>query len=111
LGKDISFVQALVQLKVMKTISIGGFYAQRWPEYQEEKMGLKPLNGQNIPGSTWPRMLKSYQKGTDIRPWIDHGEDVGGYGSIAWFESMFDLVVKLAKTILLFQLSGNINNF
>jgi hypothetical protein len=68
LGKDISFVQALVQLKVTKTISTGGFYAQRWPEYLEEKMGLKPLNDQNIPGSTWSRMLKSYQKGTDIRP-------------------------------------------
>ena len=69
LGKDISFVQALVQLKVTKTISIGGFYAQRWPEYLEEKMGLKPSNDQNIPGSTWSRMLKNYQKGTEgIRP-------------------------------------------
>jgi len=68
LGKDVSFVQALVQLKVTKTISIGGFYAQRWPEYLEEKMGLKPLNDQDIPGSTWSRMLKSYQKGPDIRP-------------------------------------------
>jgi hypothetical protein len=52
----------------MKTISIGGFYTQRWPEYLEEKMDLKPLNDQNIPGSTRPRMLKNYQKGTDIRP-------------------------------------------
>jgi hypothetical protein len=29
---------------------------------------LKPLNDPNIPGSTWSCMLKSYQKGTDIRP-------------------------------------------
>jgi hypothetical protein len=69
LGKDISFVQALLQLKVTKTIPIRGFYAQRWPEYLEEKMGLKPSSDQNIPGSTWSRMLKNYQKGTEgIRP-------------------------------------------
>jgi hypothetical protein len=38
-------------------------------EYLEEKMGLKPSNDQNIPGSTWSRMLKNYQKGTEgIRP-------------------------------------------
>jgi hypothetical protein len=69
LGMDISFVQALVQLKVAKTISIRGFYAQRWPEYIEEKMGLKPFDDENIPGTAWSRMLKSYQKGTEgIRP-------------------------------------------
>ena len=55
----------LVQLQMTKTISIRGFYAQRWPEYLEEKMGLKPVDDQNIPGSTWSRMLKVIKKGTE----------------------------------------------
>jgi hypothetical protein len=72
LGKSVVFIRGLVQLKVEKSLEIGGFYAMHWPRYLEEKMALKPVNKDIIPGSPWVGMLKKYQRGTESRnPWVN----------------------------------------
>jgi len=70
LGRSVVFLHGLVQLKVKKGVEIGGFYAKHWPKYLEEKMGLKPVNKQNLPGSFWEWSLRDYQRGTErFDPW------------------------------------------
>lgn len=65
------FLRGLVQLKVKEGVEIGGYYAKHWPRYIE-KMGLKPVNKQNVPESTWECMLGDYQDGTErFNPWAD----------------------------------------
>lgn len=72
LGKSVVFVRGLALLKVKKSVDIEGFYATHWPRYLEEKMGLKPVDKSNVPGSSWEGLLRNYQKGTERRnPWID----------------------------------------
>jgi hypothetical protein len=72
LGKSVVFVRGLAQLKVKKSVEISGFYAKHWPRYLEEKMGLMPVNKQNIPGNYWEWALRDYQDGTGgLNPWID----------------------------------------
>jgi hypothetical protein len=45
------FIRGLAQLKVKKSVEIGGLYAKHWPRYLEEKMGLKPVDKQKVLGS------------------------------------------------------------
>lgn len=76
LGKSVVFVRGLAQLKVKRSVKIGGFYAKHWPRYLEDKMGLKPVD-ENIAKSSWERSLREYQKGTERRnPWIDTTDGV-----------------------------------
>ena len=66
------FIRGLAQLKVKKSVEIGGFYAKHWPRYLEEKMGLKPVDKQRVPGSSWEWSLRDYQEGTErLNPWVD----------------------------------------
>jgi len=67
LGKSIVFVRGLAQLKVERSLEIGGQYAMHWPRYLEEKMGLKPVNKDIFPGSPWVGILRKYQRGTESR--------------------------------------------
>lgn len=72
LGRSVVFLHGLVQLKVEKSLEIGGFYSTHWPRYLEEKMSLKPFNRDIFPGSLGVRELKKYQRGTESRdPWVD----------------------------------------
>jgi len=72
LGKSVVFVRGLALLKVKRSVDIGGFYAKHWPRYLEENMGLKPVNKDCVPGSSWERSLRNYQRGTErLNPWID----------------------------------------
>ena len=72
LGKSVVFVRGLAQLKVEKSLEIGGFYATHWPRYFEEKMALKPVDKNIFSGRPWVGMLKKYQRGTASRnPWVD----------------------------------------
>jgi hypothetical protein len=72
LGRSVVFIRGLAQLKVKKSVEIGGFYARHSPRYLEEKMGLKPVDKQNIPGSSWVWSLRDYQNGTErFNPWIN----------------------------------------
>ena len=77
------FVRGLAQLKVMKSVEIGGFYAKHWPRYLEEKMGLILVNEQNIPGSYWEWALRDYQDGSGrLDPWIDTKD--GSWQNTLW---------------------------
>ncbi|KAF2679037.1 hypothetical protein K458DRAFT_422479 [Lentithecium fluviatile CBS 122367] len=72
LGKSVVFIRGLAQLKVERSLEIGGFYAMHWPRYLEEKMALKPDDKNIFPGSPWVCMLKKYQRGTESRnPWVN----------------------------------------
>ena len=72
LGTSVVFVRGLAQLKVKKEVEIGGFYSKHWPRYLEDKMGLKPVNKNNLPGSSWEWSLRDYQKGTEkFNPWTN----------------------------------------
>jgi hypothetical protein len=64
LGKDVTFLRALVMLRVKSTIVIEGFYAVRWPEFMERKMGLRPVQ-QSLRSRTWVRMVSGFQRGTE----------------------------------------------
>jgi hypothetical protein len=78
LGKSVIFIRGLAQLKVEKSLKIGGFYAMHWPRYLEEKMALKPVNKEIFPGSPWVGMLKKYQRGTESRnPWVNTEDGKG----------------------------------
>lgn len=80
LGKSVVFIRGLAQLKVERSLEIGGFYAMHWPRYLEEKMALKPVDKDIVPGSPWVGMLKKYQRGSESRnPWINT-ED--GWGDV-----------------------------
>jgi hypothetical protein len=71
LGKSVVFICGLAQLKVERSLEIGGFYAMHWPKYLEKKMALKPVDKNIFPGSPWVGMLKEYQRGTESRnPWV-----------------------------------------
>jgi len=77
LGQSVVFIRGLAQLKVKKSVEIGGFYAKHWPRYLEEKMGLKPVNKQQAPGSFWEWSLRDYQEGTErLNPWIDTKDEM-----------------------------------
>lgn len=39
-GKDPRYVRGLATIRGLEALSIEGFYAKRWPEYLEMKMGL-----------------------------------------------------------------------
>jgi len=67
LGRSVVFVRGLAQLKVERSLEIGGQYAMHWPRYLEEKMGLKPVNKDIFPGSPWVGILRKYQRGTENR--------------------------------------------
>jgi hypothetical protein len=72
LGQSVVFIRGLAQLKIKKSVEIGGLYAKHWPKYLEEKIGLKPVDKQKVPGSSWEWSLRDYQKGTErLNPWID----------------------------------------
>ncbi|KAF1994994.1 hypothetical protein P154DRAFT_566953 [Amniculicola lignicola CBS 123094] len=72
LGKSVVFVRGLALLKVKESVDIGGMYAKHWPRYLEEKMQLKPVNRDAVPGSVWIKMLRDYQRGTEhLNPWIN----------------------------------------
>ncbi|KAK7189927.1 hypothetical protein PSPO01_04317 [Paraphaeosphaeria sporulosa] len=72
LGKSVVFIRGLAQLKVKRSLEIGGFYAMLWPRYLEEKMALKPVDKNIFPGSPWVGMLKKYQRGTESQnPWVN----------------------------------------
>ncbi|KAF1948862.1 hypothetical protein CC80DRAFT_497951 [Byssothecium circinans] len=72
LGKSVVFVRGLALLKVKRSVDIGGFYAKHWPRYLEKKMGLKPVDKDDVPGSPWVGILRKYQRGTErLNPWID----------------------------------------
>ncbi|KAF2249840.1 hypothetical protein BU26DRAFT_518373 [Trematosphaeria pertusa] len=72
LGKSVVFIRGLAQLKVQRSVEIGGFYATQWPRYLEAKMGLKPVDKNIVPGGAWEGLLRDYQRGTEHRnPWID----------------------------------------
>ena len=60
MGKSVVFVRGLALLKVKRSVDIGGFYAKRWPRYLEEKIGLKPVNKDDVPGSLWEGLLRNY---------------------------------------------------
>lgn len=64
LGKDVTFLRALVTLKVQRTVVIDGFYAVRWPIFIESKMGLKPVE-ENMRNHSWVRIMRGFQKGTE----------------------------------------------
>lgn len=72
MGRSVVFLRGLVQLKVKEGVEIGGFYAKHWPRYLEEKMGLKPVNKQNLSRNSWERSLRDYQNGTErFNPWTN----------------------------------------
>lgn len=72
LGRSVVFLRGLAQLKVKEKLEISGFYAKHWPRYLEEKMGLRPVERLNVPGSWWERSLKDYQDGTErFDPWTN----------------------------------------
>lgn len=75
LGQSVVFVRGLALLKVKRSVEISGLYAVHWPTYLEEKIGLMPVNKQNLPGTPRNRSLRDYQKGTErLNPWTN-GED------------------------------------
>ncbi|KAI9655960.1 MAG: hypothetical protein M1821_005021 [Bathelium mastoideum] len=77
LGKSVVFVRGLALLKVKKSVSITGWYAKFWPSYLKEKLGLEPVDKQNVPGSYRRRELKDYQRGTQrLNPWTDTKDTV-----------------------------------
>jgi hypothetical protein len=65
LGKDVAFLRVLVTLRVKSTIVIEGFYAVRWPEFMERKMGLRPVQESLRRSHTWVRMVRGFQRGTE----------------------------------------------
>jgi hypothetical protein len=72
LGKSVVFIRGLAQLKVERSLEIGGSYSMQWPGYLEEKMALKPVDKNIFPGSPWVGILKKYQRGTESRdPRVD----------------------------------------
>jgi hypothetical protein len=72
LGRSVVFVRGLALLKVKGLVDIGGFYAKPWPRYLEEKMKIKPVDNDAVPGSQWERSLRNYQRGTGhLNPWIN----------------------------------------
>jgi hypothetical protein len=74
LGTSVAFVRRLAQLKVMRSVNIGGFYAKCWPEYLEENLGLKPVNTQSSP--IWDQLRRNYQRGAErLNPWVDSEEE------------------------------------
>ncbi|KAI9692819.1 MAG: hypothetical protein M1822_004813 [Bathelium mastoideum] len=77
LGKSVVFVRGLALLKVKKSVNITGWYAKLWPGYLKEKLGLEPVDKQNVPGSYRRRELKDYQRGTQrLNPWTDTKDTV-----------------------------------
>ena len=89
LGKSVVFVRGLALLKVKKSLDIGGFYAKNWPRYLEEKMGLKPVNKDDIPGTLREKSLRTFQRGTEhLNPWVDTEDgrwDIPGNGPFGFF--------------------------
>jgi hypothetical protein len=78
LGKSVVFIRGLAQLKVERSLEIGGSYAMHWPRYLEEKMALKPVDKNIFPGSPWVDMLKKYQRETESRnPWVNTEDGMG----------------------------------
>ena len=71
LGRSVVFIRGLAQLKVKKSVEIGGFYAKHWPSYLEEKVGLKPVENNPSEGSR-ERALRDYQSNTGgLDPWVN----------------------------------------
>ncbi|USP81605.1 hypothetical protein yc1106_08879 [Curvularia clavata] len=90
LGKSVVFIRGLAQLKVERSLEIGGFYAKHWPRYLEEKMGLKPVDKEISPGSPWVAELKKYQRGTEGRnPWVDTEDGWGDVPRATTFTDLF----------------------
>lgn len=70
LGRSVVFVRGVARLKVKKSLDIGGFYSKNWPRYLEESMGLRPVNTDNVRGTSWAKLLRNYQRGTEhLDPW------------------------------------------
>ncbi|MCJ1346058.1 hypothetical protein MMC31_004269 [Peltigera leucophlebia] len=84
-GKDPRFVCSLATICGLEALSIEGFYAKRWPEYLEKKMGLPvSVDGGQKDGSRKQRsslltlnFRDEFQKGTeDMYPEDAYGNPV-----------------------------------
>lgn len=72
-GKDPRYVRGLATIRGLEALSIEGFYAKRWPEYLESKMGLPvSVNDEQKDGSRKQRsslltlnLRDEFQKGTE----------------------------------------------
>ena len=81
LGRNVTFVRGLAQLKVTEPLKICGFYAKHWPRYLEEKMGLKVVED-NPKKESWEWALRDYQEYTErLNPWVDTRNEILTY---AW---------------------------
>ena len=83
LGRSVVFVRGLAQLKVKESLKISGLYAKDWPQYLEEKMGLKPI--EDTPSDYEKQRLLDYQSyKRRLNPWVDTEDDSLLYGELAW---------------------------
>lgn len=85
-GKDPRYVRGLATIRGLEALSIEGFYAKRWPEYLETKMGL-PVSVDDGRRDGLQKQRSSlltlnlrdeFQKGTeDFYPEDEYGNTVG----------------------------------
>lgn len=72
-GKDPRYVRGLATIRGLEELSIGGFYAKRWPEYLETKMGLPVSVEDGRKDGSWTQrsslltlnLRDEFQKGTE----------------------------------------------
>lgn len=85
-GKDPRYVRGLATIRGLEALSIEGFYAKRWPEYLETKMGLPvSVDDGRKDGSRKQRsslltlnLRDEFQKGTeDFYPEDGYGNTAG----------------------------------
>lgn len=85
-GKDPRYVRGLATIRGLEALSIEGFYAKRWPEYLETKMGLPvSVDDGRKDGSRKQRsslltleLRNEFQKGTeDFYPEDGYGNTTG----------------------------------
>ncbi|CAF9936151.1 MAG: hypothetical protein HETSPECPRED_010033 [Heterodermia speciosa] len=83
LGRSVIFVRGLAQLKVKESLKISGLYAKGWPQYLEEKMGLKPIED-TLSDYDKQRLLDYQNYKRRLNPWVDTEDDSLLYGELDW---------------------------
>lgn len=63
-GTDVPFVRELACIQGLDEMVIDGFFAKRWPEYLQQKLG-KPVWNENGISQSQLQRLRKYQRGTE----------------------------------------------
>jgi len=63
-GKDLRFVRELASIQGLDEMEIGGFFAKRWPEYLQQKVG-KPVWDEQSTSQQSLKLLRQYQRDTE----------------------------------------------